>query len=164
MVERYHHLPRQLVVVVGVRVKDNAKWWKKSRHTCSGKGRRFGLSRAAWTFLGKVRTRHMRHTSWVDVLKSVLFIYQKPIEAVGKSKDTTKEQRTTQAGCTTTSTERRARRNAQFTKASKPTASIYFSVFRRIRLTHSAIVCKAYAKNVPWEPQRSNDAYSGKKT
>ena len=28
MVERYPHLPQQLVVVVGVRVKDNAKWWK----------------------------------------------------------------------------------------------------------------------------------------
>ena len=32
----------QLAVVVGARVKDNAKWWKSSRHTCSGRGRRVG--------------------------------------------------------------------------------------------------------------------------
>ena len=31
-----------LVVTVGVRVKDNAKRWKRCRHTCSGRGRKVG--------------------------------------------------------------------------------------------------------------------------
>ena len=31
MVKTYHHVPQQLVVV-GVRVKDNAKWWKNRRY------------------------------------------------------------------------------------------------------------------------------------
>ena len=40
MVRRYHHHCMQLVVVMGVGVKNSAKWWKSWRHTSSGKGRR----------------------------------------------------------------------------------------------------------------------------
>ena len=78
-------------------------------------------------FLGKVRTGHMR---WMDPLVRVLFVSQKQIVAVGKSKvTTTKEQRTTQAGCTTISTGTGAHRTAHFT------ATVYFSAFRRMRRT-----------------------------
>ena len=86
---------------------------------------------------------------WTNVLVRVLFISQKNIVAVGKRKvTTTKEQRTTQAGCTTTSTEGRAHSAAQFTAARKPAACMYFSAFRRMRLTHSAVVSKAYVKTM----------------
>ena len=94
--------------------------------------------------LGKVRTGHMR---WMNVLVCVLFISQESIVAVGKSKVTsTKEQRTTQAWCKTTSIEGRVHRTAHFTAARKPAACIYFSAFRRMRLTHSTVVRKAYVK------------------
>ena len=97
-------------------------------------------------FLGKVRTGHMR---WITVFVRVLFISQKNLVPVGKSKvKDNKEQRTTQAGCTTTNTEGRAHRTAHFTAAGKPTACIYFGAFRRMRLTHSAVVSKAYAKKM----------------
>ena len=101
---------------------------------------------------------------WMDVLVRVLFISQKQIVVVGKSKvTTTKEQRATQAGCTATSTERRAHRTAHFTAARKPTACIFFSAFRRMRLTHSAVVSKAYVKT-DREAKRSNNASSVKNT
>ena len=45
-----------------------------------------------------------------------------------------------------TSTERRAHRTAHFTAARNPAACIYFGAFRRMRLTHSAVVSKAYVK------------------
>ena len=81
---------------------------------------------------------------WMDVLVRVLFISEKNIVDVGKSKvAATKEQREAQAGCTTTSTERRAHRTAHFTAAKNPAACIYFSSFRRMRFTHSAVVSKA---------------------
>ena len=96
----------------------------------------------------------MRYIGWIDVLVHtylvrVLFISQKNIVAVGKSKvTTTKEQRTTQAWCATSSTETRAHRTAHFTATRKPASCIYFSAFSRMRLTHSAVVSKAYVKNV----------------
>ena len=75
---------------------------------------------------------------------AVLFISQKHIVHVGKSKVTaTKEQRTAQAGCTTTTTERRAHRTAHFTAARNPAACIYFIAFRGMRFTDSAVVSKA---------------------
>ena len=81
----------------------------------------------------------------MDVLVRVLFVSRKSIVDVGKSKVTaTKEQRTTQAGGTTTSTERHAHSTAHFTVARNPAASIYISAFRRMRFTHSAVVSKAY--------------------
>ena len=43
MVRRYHHCTvNSCRGSVGVRVKDNAKWWKSWRHTCCGRGRRVG--------------------------------------------------------------------------------------------------------------------------
>ena len=91
---------------------------------------------------------------------------KKQIVAVGKSKvTTTKEQRTTQflTGCTTTSTERRAHSTALFAAARKPTACIYFSAFRWMRLSNSVVVSKAYVKKCR-EAKRSSDACSVKKT
>ena len=80
----------------------------------------------------------------MDVLARVLHMSQKQIVVIGKSEVTTKnDQGTNQAGCTTTSTERRAQRTASFTAAGKATACIYFSAFRRMRLTHSAVMSKA---------------------
>ena len=68
--------------------------------------------------MGKVRTGHMRR---MNVLVRVLFISQKNIVAVGKSEvTTTKEQRTTQAGCTTASTEGRAHRTAHLQLPGNP--------------------------------------------
>ena len=65
----------------------------------------------------------MRYIGWMDVLVRVLFISGKNIVDVGKSKVTaTKEQRTAQAGRTTTTTERRAHRIAHFTAAKNPAA------------------------------------------
>ena len=56
--------------------------------------------------------------------------------AVGKRKVmTTKEQRTAQAACTTISTEPRAQRTAHFVAGRNPASFIYFSTFRRMRLT-----------------------------
>ena len=92
-------------------------------------------------FLGKVRTGHTRYTGWMDMLVRVWFISEKNIVDVGKSKVTaTKEQRTAQAGCTMTTTERRAHRTANFTAARNSAAYIYFIAFRRTWLTHSAVV------------------------
>ena len=64
MVKKYHHLPQWIVVVVGVRVKDNAKWWKIDATYAPGMGGEFDkvcLSSTAnlsppGFFLGKVRT------------------------------------------------------------------------------------------------------------
>ena len=78
-----------------------------------------------------------------------LFISQKHIVIVhvGKSKVTvTKEKRTTQAGCTTTTTERRAHRKAHLTAARNPAACIYFIAFGGMRFTHSAVGSKASKK------------------
>ena len=101
---------------------------------------------------------------WMNALVRVLFISKKNIVTVGKSKvTTTKVQRATQAGCTTTSAEGRAHRTAHFTAARKPAACIYFSTFRRLWFTHSAVVSKAYVKKCR-EPKRSNDACSEKDT
>ena len=80
-------------------------------------------------------------------LVRVFFISQKQIVAVGKSNHDNKRT-TNSASSTTTSTERRAHRTAHLTAAGKPTASIYFNAFRRMRLTHSTVVSKAYVKNV----------------
>ena len=82
----------------------------------------------------------------MNVFVRVLFISQKIIEAVGKSNVTTTiEQRTTQAGCTTSSTEGCAHRTAHFTAAGKP-----LHLFQRLRmqLAHSAVVSKAYVKKM----------------
>ena len=72
----------------------------------------------------------------------------KNIVAVGKSEvTTTKEQRPhRKSGRATTTTERLAHRTAHFTAARKPTACIYFGAFRRMRITHSAVVSKEYVK------------------
>ena len=95
-------------------------------------------------FLGKVRTGHLRYIRWVDVVVRVLFISPNIIVAVGKSKvTTTKEQRTAQAGCTTTSTERRAHRTAHCLQQPGN-----FSAFRQMRFTHSAVVSKAQVKKI----------------
>ena len=60
-----------------------------------------------------------------------LRISQKHIVHVGKSKVTaTKEQRTAQAGCTTTTTERRAHRTAHFTDSSQESRSLH--IFHRL--------------------------------
>ena len=66
-----------------------------------------------------------------------LFVSEKSIVAVGKKNKvtTTKEQRTAQAGCTTTRTERRAHRTAQLYSSQDPAACIYFGAFRRMRFT-----------------------------
>ena len=99
---------------------------------------------AAWIFPG-----HGTHGSCaMDECARTCFVYfSKKIVAVGESKvTTTKEQRTTQAGCTTTSAEGRAHLTAHFTAAKEPPACIYFSAFRRMRLTHSAVISKTYVK------------------
>ena len=76
----------------------------------------------------------------MDVLVRVLHISQKQIVAVEKCEGTTaKEQRTTQAGCTTTITERGTHLTAHLTAARNTTACIYFSVFRRMPLTRTAL-------------------------
>ena len=87
----------------------------------------------------------MRYIGWMDVLVRVWFISKKIIVAVGKIKvTTTKEQRTSRvrndqhrAACT------RAHRTAHFTAGRNPAACIYFSAFRRMQFTHSAVVSKA---------------------
>ena len=86
-------------------------------------------------FLGKVLTAYMRYMGWMHVLVRVFVYFSKTyIVHVGKSKVTaTKEQRTAQAGCTTTTTERRAHRTAHFTAARNPAACIYFIAFRGMR-------------------------------
>ena len=45
-----------------------------------------------------------------------------------------------------TGTERRAHRTVHFTAARKPTACKYFSAFRRMQLSHIAVVSKAYVE------------------
>ena len=69
---------------------------------------------------------------------------------------TTKEQRTVQTACTTTGTERRAHRTAHFVAARNPAACIYFSAFRRMRLTHNALVRKAHVKKWTMVTARKN--------
>ena len=89
----------------------------------------------------------MRYIGWMDILVRVLFISPQNVVDFGKSKATsTKEPRTAQAGCTTTSTERRAHRTAHFTAARNPAACIYFSACARVRFTHRAVISKAYVK------------------
>ena len=139
--------------------------------TFSRKGRRIRQSMrvehseplAFWTF-PRLRT----HESYaVDGCVRTCFDYfSKTISwIVGKNKATTrKEQRTTETGCTANRTDRRANRTAHFTAARKSAACIYFSAFRQMRLAHSAVVNKAYVKNVHMEPKRSNDASSEKWT
>ena len=81
------------------------------------------------------------------MLVRVLFYFSKKYRGLWKKQvTTTEEQRTKQAGCTTTGTEERAHGTAPFTAARKPAACIYFSAFRRMQLTHSAVVSKAYVK------------------
>ena len=73
----------------------------------------------------------------------VVYVSSKFVVNVEKSKVTaTQEQRTTLAGCTTTSTDRGAHYTAHFTAAGNPAACIHFSAFRRMRFTDSAVVCK----------------------
>ena len=64
---------------------------------------------------------------WMDVLVRVFVYFSKTYSVhVGKAVTATKEQRTAQAGCTTTTTERRAHRTAHFTAARNPAACMYF--------------------------------------
>ena len=135
-----------------VRVKANAKLWKYRRDTCSGKGRELDSMHVEYSeplsppgfFLGKLRTGFMRYTGWMDVLVRVFVYISEKYRARWKSEVTaTKEQRTPQAGSTTTSTERRAYLTAHFTAARNPAARIYFIDFRGMRLTHSAVVSQA---------------------
>ena len=136
-----------------------------------GKGRRTGQSihveysepLAAWIF-----PRQGAHGSYaVDGCARTRFVYfSETIRGRWKKPshdNIKKKRRTTQAGCTTASTERRAHRTAHFTAARKPTASQFFSAFRRMLLTHSAVVSKAYVEKCR-EVKRSNDACSVKKT
>ena len=65
---------------MGVRVKDNAKWWKNGRHTCAGRGWKldsihieYSELLAAWVCREKVRTGHIRYIGWMDVQARVLF-------------------------------------------------------------------------------------------
>ena len=95
---------------------------------------------------------------------ALLFFARKHIVHVGKCTVTaTKAHRRAQAGWTSTTTRRRAHRTALFTAARNPAACIYFSAFRRMRLTHSTVVSKEYAKQC-WEGKRRNDACSLKNT
>ena len=80
----------------------------------------------------------------MNVLVRVLFYFSKEYRGLWKKQvTTTEEQRTKQAGCTTTGTEERAHGTAPFTAARKLAACTYFSAFRRMQLTHSAVVSKA---------------------
>ena len=96
---------------------------------------------APWIF-----PRQVTHGSYavhrVDGCARTRFVYfSKKYRGRWKSKVTaTKEQRTVLAGCTTTSTERRAHHTAL---TRNPAACIYFSTFRQMRFTHSAVVSKA---------------------
>ena len=93
----------------------------------------------------------MRYIGWMVVLVRVLSISGTNIVDVGKSEATaTKEQRTAQAGCPTTSTGRRAHRTGALTAARNPAACLYIGAFRRMRFTLSAVVNKTKVlKNVP---------------
>ena len=56
---------------------------------------------------------------------------------------------TAQAAYTTTSiARRRTHGTAHLVAARIPAACVYFSAFRRMRLSHTAVVSKAYKKNV----------------
>ena len=98
---------------------------------------------AAWIF-----PRQGTHGSYaVDECARTRFVcFPKKYRGRWKNQvTTTKEQRTTQAGCTKTSTEGRAPyRTAHLTAAEKPSACVYFSAFRRMRFTYSAVVSNAY--------------------
>ena len=95
-------------------------------------------------FLGKVRTGYMPYIGWMDVQVRFFVYFSKTYRARWKKQVTaTKEQRPAQAGCTTTTTERRAHRTAHFTAARNPAACIYFIAFRGMRFTDSAVVSKA---------------------
>ena len=77
------------------------------------------------------------------------FYSQKNVVAVEKGKvTTTKEQRTAQAGCKTTRTERCTQRKSHFAAARNPTVCTYVSTLRRMRLTHSSVVSKANVKTI----------------
>ena len=83
----------------------------------------------------------------MNVLVRVLFYFSKKYRGLWKKQvTTTEEQRTKQAGCTTTGTEERAHGTAPFTAARKPAACIYFSAFRRKRFTYNAVVSQAEVK------------------
>ena len=82
MVKRCHH-SLQSVVVVGVRVKDNAKWWKKSDAThVPGRGGeldsmrvKYNESLAAWMFPGRsTHGSYAVHIGWMDVPVRVFFV------------------------------------------------------------------------------------------
>ena len=100
-------------------------------------------------FLGKVRTGHLR---WMNVLVRVLFISQKNIVAVGKrrSHDDKRTMNNTirvhndqhRGACTPHST----LYSCQETRSLH--TSVYSSAFRRVRLTHSAVVSKACVKKM----------------
>ena len=82
-----------------------------------------------------------------------------PLEKEEKSRQQkNNNQQHKQAACTTTSTERCAHCTAHFSSREDSRSlytAVYISAFRRMRHTHSAVVCKAY---------RSNDACSEKLT
>ena len=87
----------------------------------------------------------------MDVLVRTHFVYFSKKSSIRggwktKSQRTTKEQQTAQATRTTTRTERHAHRTEHFLAARNPASCTYFSAFRQMRLTHSAVVSKAYAK------------------
>ena len=114
------------------------------------------ISRAPVFFLGKLRTYHMRYIhSLVDVLVRTRFVYFS--NHVGGAKRTVKPSKKEQpTAAAQTSGVHNDQHRAVFTPYSTLcsrgvtrslcTAAVYFSAFLRIRLTHSAVVSKAYVK------------------
>ena len=99
----------------------------KATHVC---GTQFGGARTRFVYFSKI--------TW-------------PLEREEKSRRQQKKnnQQHKQAACTTTSTERLAHRTAYFSSSEDSSSlytAVYFSAFRWMRLTHGAVVSKAYVK------------------
>ena len=116
---------------------------------------------AAWIFPRQGTHGSYAVDGWMCSCAFCLFLENKswPLE---KAKSRQRKRQRTQAACTTTSTKRRVHCTVHFTAARKPTACICFSAFRRMRLTHSAVVSKAYVEKCR-EAKRSSNACSVKK-
>ena len=91
---------------------------------------------------------HMRHTVRRTCSYTFCSFFQNHV-VVGteeKSNQNKNNQQHKQAACTTTSTERCAHRTAHSSSSEDSRSlytAVYFSVFRRMRLTHSAVASKA---------------------
>ena len=113
------------------------------------------ISRAPVFFLGKLRTYHMRYIhSLVDVLVRTRFVYFS--NHVGGAKRTVKPSKKEQP---TAAAQTSGVHNDQHRAVGTPHstlcssddfrslyAAVYLNAFLRIRLTHSAVVSKAYVK------------------